>query len=227
MSRSSALRALQSIAITSLISGCMLVRIDSPMEELHEVSLLPVIAESINKSQSWTDSFRKNLLRVEGIDRVVLTEYPVTDGQPMPASYSQDELPIAETSQALVEIKLLTFDPYYPPSASLEVNLYVPSGIQKKDDPGMSLDRQGQMPLRGFGRIAKHKMTFQLVYRADDPKTNFELKKYAWAQSDDDRGMTSVDRIVRSSDRFIDFVAFETIEESCARLAALRDGEDP
>ncbi len=216
-----------SVALLALVTtACIGPRIANPLEQLEEVSLLPIIAESLDRSQSWTDSFRKNLLRVDGIDRVVLTDYPVTDGQPMPASYTLDELPIAATSQALVEIKVLTFDPYYPPSASIEVHVYVPSGVRRPGDSGLDLDRQGHMPVGGFGQIAKHQLSFQAVYRTDDPQTAFEVQKYAWTLSDDDRGMTDVDRILRSSDRFIDFVAFEAIEQCFARLEALRDSNE-
>ncbi|MEM7262291.1 MAG: hypothetical protein AAF488_09905 [Planctomycetota bacterium] len=216
-------RGLLVLTSLCLLPGCGMLRINNPVEGLSEVSLLPIAAESLERSQTWTDAFRKNLLRVNGIDRVVLTDYGMQHGQPTPASFTLDDLPIAQGSQALLEIQVLTFDPYYPPSASVEVNLYVPGGMRPADDAGLDLDRQGAMPRRGSHRAAEHRLTFQKHLRADDPATAWEVEKYALLQLDDDRGMDGVDRVLRSSKRFIDFVAYETLEEVFSRVEALHE----
>lgn len=206
----------------SALTGCawFAPRVDNPVPGLEEVSLIPVAAHTFEDSIAWTTRLRDNLLRVHGVDRVQVVDPGLTDDTPRPPH----QLPIAETSQALLEVRLLDFDPYYPPSATVEVDLYVPSAGRASPDAGLHMDRWGSIQ-RASSKVARHKVSFTIVVRTDDPQTDLRLRLYAATLTDDDRGYDSVDRILRTSDRFIDFVAFESIRQSFERLGSLIETE--
>ena len=69
-------------------------------------------------------------------------------------------------------------------------------------------------------------ISFQLHLRADDPDVARKLARYARSQGDHDRGFDQSDRILRISDRFIDFGAFETVRECFNRINSTEEESD-
>lgn len=217
-------RVLRLVAIGSLAllpTGCYLFppRVANPVPGLKEISLIPVAAETIDRSTTWTSRLRNNLLRVDGVDRVELVAPAMAKERGR-----SNLLPIAETSQALIEVELLDFNPYYPPSATVKVDLYVPSGGRTSSHEGIEMDRWGSLS-KSKVRVARHRVSFTVVVRTEDPESDLRLRLYAATLTDDDRGYDAVDRILRTSDRFIDFVAYESVRQSFNRLSALYQEE--
>ena len=161
--------------------------IDNGVALLKSVSLVPVVAESPEASGTWTRSLQSGLLKVDGVDSVRFTT-----AQPSRILDSMgDTPPIVEGTQGLLEVKLIGFDPYYPPSAQLEVNFYLPRRSGAPVGDVIFLERQGTT---GPDSATEHQgpwIHFQLDLRTDDPVTMRRLRRYARAQGAKDRGFFS------------------------------------
>ena len=188
--------------------------IRNPVPGLIAVSVLPVHADSLDNSASWIQALESNLLRVEGMQTVRVATPPskrlLTGPDP--------KLSVVEGTQGLIELKVRGFDPYYPPSAQVEVNVYFPGQTQQKQDSVLQLERMGVATQTSGRKTLKARLSFQLDIRADDPQVAERLKHYARCQGDGDRGFSPTDRILRISDRFIDFVVYETVKECFYRI---------
>lgn len=202
------------------LSGCSLIQqwwhptiepIENPGAPLRDVAILPVSASNAELGFTWTQLLRGQLLRVEGVDQVrVVDPRSLSD-----ANGSGPELP--QGSQGLLHIKVLRFDPYYPPLAHLEVSFFAPQNATQ-DRSILTLDRNGTDAAHSGPVHNEPWVRFQTVYSADDPDVARSMESYAHAQGDNDRGLDSVDRIARVTDRYIDFVLYETLEECFGRI---------
>ncbi|MFN0060596.1 MAG: hypothetical protein ACKVX7_19240 [Planctomycetota bacterium] len=208
--------------LIALASGCALTTrtlplapIVNPLSHVKEIRLTPIISTDHATSLTWTDCVRDHLLRVKGIERVVIGQSgasTATNGV-VPAT-----LKAADAAEARLEIRVLSFNPFYPPSASVEVEFDTAPGPRGAPRDGMFLERRGTAHEPAAEPAAPSSGRFQLVLRAEDSETAALIQRYAWSQGDHDRGYAQTDRILRVSDRYIDFVAYQCVQETFARL---------
>lgn len=215
-------------ALIPLLCGCSMIQkwfeppvlpeIANPVGKLEEIAIVPVAASSEEASLLWTELLRGELLRVRGLDRVRVIDPGDEIRDPL-------ELPqLPDSVQGLLEINVLRFDPYYPPVAHVEVNLYAPpgssytAGSKGGADAIMQLDRQGKDAERRTDGPRGPWVRFQKMFEADDPRIQRAIHEYAAVLDDNDRGISSVDRVTRISDEFAAFVVYETLKECFHRL---------
>ena len=115
-------------------------KISNPVEALREVSMLPVGAKTSAASVRWTERLQGSLLRVKGVDRVRVLQ---TVARKAESGVAKGVVELAEGTQCLIELNVLSFDAYFPPSARIEVNFYLPyRSLQSEWDP-LTLERWG------------------------------------------------------------------------------------
>jgi hypothetical protein len=187
--------------------------ITNVVPSLTGVSVVPVRAQNPEASGVWTQAIANNLLRVDGIDSVRFT----TGAEPEVFAPARAPRPEPGT-QGVFALEIRAFNPYYPPSAQVEVSFYRSPGSTPANRDAIFLERRGTAQVSPTRGSTTPWLRFQLSLRADDPKTMRLLKRYARSQGDADRGFDKLDRIVRISNRFIDFVVHETIRECFQRL---------
>ena len=196
------------------LCGCTAIRkplepVHNPVDALQEVMLIPVGAENADSSQQWTRQLQQALLKVEGIQRV----------QSLPPSAADNPTALLRSAnRCLLEVNVLDFDAYYPPYAVVEVNFYVPPQAHSAAWDPLQMERMG----RAKGSVQQSDrgpwLRFQKRYGADDMKVMQALTRYAMSSGDDSRGLDPVDRVIQISDRFVDFVFYETLKECFSRL---------
>ncbi|MFQ5654434.1 MAG: hypothetical protein ACE5GW_06855 [Planctomycetota bacterium] len=206
---------------TLLTAGCSLLPwhtralppIGNPIRGLEEIVLMPVEATEAEASDTWTQSLRGALLEVNGIDRVSLAAAIGPGEEP---SRPLDAL--GKGAGGVLRVKVLDFDPYYPPSAHVEVSLFVPPRSHGTEREILTLERRGNAMEAVVASPRKPWIRFQRWIRSDDPRVMKDLERYARARVDRDRGFGDTDRILRISGRFIDFVAHEILKECFRRI---------
>ncbi|MEM7166965.1 MAG: hypothetical protein AAF581_15990 [Planctomycetota bacterium] len=215
--------ALLCLGLVPLLSGCKLYyavhehftrprafeAIAAPHDAFDEVAIVPVPAYDADTSIRWTNFLNRQLLHVDGLDRV-----RILDGV-LPTASKQLTRAL-EGSDGLLQVTVLDFDPYYPPSAHVEVALFVPGGPMRKDDSIVELDRQGAATGAGARKQGPW-LRFETTCDAADPTLQSELTHFARAHYDDDRGMDELDRVTRVSDRFMNFVFHRALAECFER----------
>ena len=121
---------------------------------------------------------------------------------------------------------MLEFDPYYPPAALVEVNFYLPPEATGTGYDPLTLDRMGTAPGSSQATDQGPWLRFQRRYSADDSGVMESIRSYAASAGDTERGFDPVDRIVRISDRFMDFVLYETLKECFSRIDTKEEESD-
>lgn len=212
---------LATFALAALtLPGCSLIRswfpprplppIASHVAGLAEIAIVPVAAASADDSLRWTEHLERQLLCIDGIERVRL----VTPEQVRARTGNPPEL---GSAQGLLSVAVLRYDPFYPPSAHLEIALYAPDRQPAPDRTLLALERNGH----ANGEESTQRspwVRFQTVIRADDAAVNRRLLAHARAQADEDRGLDGFDRLTRISDRFIDFALHEALARTFGRI---------
>ncbi len=189
--------------------------IHNPVPDLREVSVIPVSAANAADSELWTQRLEEALLLVDGVQRVRVLA-------PTPRPGSENGAPtvreLAEETQCLLELKVLSFDPYFPPSARIEANFYLPpSGSHSSWDP-VTMDRLGTSPVSTTTGDRGPWFHFQRSYRADEAAVMKRVKRYAATLSNRERGFEAVDGVLRVSERYIGFVLHETLKECFSQI---------
>ncbi len=187
-------------------------RIQNPRDDVSEVVLVgfdgrPAAEDPVR----WERSIQQQLLDVHGIDRI---EIPV-DGN--------DPLLSPAPGRAFLGLTVLHFDPYYPPEAIVEITLDVPAAPRSASSDILDLDRMGREQLVSAGGSATQQR-FQMRIDADDSRIGRDLLVFARAQLDGDRGFDPIDRVLRDSTRFVDFVSYLVLKESFRRLTEKEKG---
>ncbi len=224
--------ALTTVAICLALSGCgrlkywdfhhssLLPPIENPLPALHDISIAPVEAPADFAESEWSSHLEQALLEVEGVTMVRRVAALGTDRR-------VDGIPRLENgSQALLHLAVLSFDPYYPPTAHIEVDFYVPRHLVEEDRSVLEMDRHGSPPHRSDAAKREPWIRFQRVFDAQDPEVARALSKFARCQGDWDRGLGEEDRVLRVSDRFIDFVCYETLKSCFARITTKEKESD-
>ncbi len=225
-------------ASLGLLNGCSLIgnywhgfevqSIEHNMSNLKSIALVPVdIVEGSMQSnqhqEQWTSKLQKALLHVDGLQMVQLVSG--TDKSMMSSSQNtmnqSSGMQIPNGSQGILRFKVLDFDPYYPPTAHVQVELYLPGGVQKKkENKLLQLDRQGMgVSSSQHDASPSQWIRFQKVYKADDPKVAYAIQSYSLSQGDKDRGLSTTDRIVKVSDRYIEFVLYQSLRDAFAQFS--------
>lgn len=209
------------LAALSLTSGCAFLpfdarprpRISNPRPDLDELVLVGFtgVAAAGDKVQ-WERSVQGQLLDIDGIDRIQV------------ALAADDPLRIPAPGRAFLGLTVLHFDPYYPPEAIIEIALDVPAAPRRASKSVLELDREGRERLASASAPAAP-LRFQLRVDADDARIAKDLVAFAHAQLDGDRGLDPIDRVLRDSGRFIDFVSYLALKESFRRLEGAADAE--
>ena len=201
-------------------SGCSLLpfeaiphaRIVNPRDDLQEVVLVGFDGRpSAEDPARWEHSIRQQLLDIRGIDRI---EVPLQ---------ADDPLLTPAPGRAFLGLTVLHFDPYYPPEALIEITLDVPAAPRTASSEILDLDRMGREQVVSTGGSARQQR-FQMRIDADDSRIGRDLLVFARAQLDGDRGFDPVDRVLRDSTRFVDFVSYLVIKESFRRLSLKEEG---
>ena len=220
-------RTLRPLAVAMLLasitlgsSGCSLLpyeavphpRISNPRTDLDEVILVNFDGRPANEDpMRWQRSVQQQLLDIEGIDRI---EVPLTADSPL-----LDPAP----GRAFIGLTVLHFDPFYPPEAIVEVTFDVPAAPERTADAILQLDRIGREHTVSTGGSASgHR--FQMRIDADDSRIGRDLVVFANSQLDGDRGSAPVDRVLRDSSRFVDFVSYLVLKETFTRLTETEKG---
>lgn len=198
----------------------LLPAVDNPLPTLHAISITPVIAPEAAADCDWSARLEEALLKVEGVTTVRRVEAASSAG-------AQEGLPRLENgSQALLQFKVLAFDPYYPPSARVEVDFFVPRYLKEEDGSVLDMDRHGSPPRAARESRREPWIRFQRVFDAQDPGVARSLSDFARRQGDWDRGLGDEDRVLRVSDRFVDFVCYETLKSCFARITTKEKESD-
>ena len=196
-----------------MIEGPTLPPVENPLGSLTGVSLAPVSVPSEYADRKWTEQLRGALLRVDNLDNVPLVPWSMADRK-------SRKLPeLGADSQALLHLTVIEFDPYYPPSATVEVDFYIGHQALAPEMSIIEMERHGR-PLGAKKQGPRSPwIRFQRVVNLTDPKVARRLARYAEAQGDNDRGLAGVDRVARVSDRYMDFVLHDTVQECFARIS--------
>jgi len=209
-------------AVVVTTSGCSLLpyeakprpRLENPRVDLDEFVLVPVEAvPEAGEPEAWRRSIQGQLLDVVGIDRIRV-----------PADPEDPSLSPAR-GRAFLALSVLHFDPYYPPEAIIEVALDVPAAPSDDDGDILELDRRGR-ERAAANPAAASPLRFQLRVDADDSRIAEDLVTFAHAQLDGDRGSEPLERVLRDSARFIDFVSYLLVKESFRRLEGAAGSEE-
>ncbi len=189
--------------------------IPNPLPALDDITVARVATPEEFGDRAWTELLEAALLAVDGIDRVHRIERPATNG----GGESKRDMPALDpSSRGLLAVRVLSFDPYYPPVAHVEVDFFMARGAYEEDRSVVELERLGSAPHRATQTERTPWIRFQKVFSVADPGVAERLRRFARSQGDEKRGTTPVDRMVLISDRFMDFVMHETVRECFARI---------
>jgi len=182
-------------------------RVENPRPDLAEIVLVGFDGRPANEDPlRWQRSIQEQLLDIDGIDRI---EAPLSEESPL-----LDPAP----GRAFLALTVLHFDPYYPPEAIVEISYDIPAAPERTTNAILDLDRLGREQVVTAPAAAR-RQSFQLRVDADDSRLGHDLVRFAHAQLDGDRGSAPVDRVLRDSDRFVDFVSWLAVRETFARLS--------